>query len=123
MADNKNILSPDLENVGQDDHLQNIAVFQLLYGRFLPHVDRIEGREHKYKFNYFLLNDLVCSRWRLISFRANSRQICLDSHGSRYGVALVLLVAFIKYNPSRCVDFVLSTLPNSGRLVSCASYL
>ena len=46
-----------------------------------------------FRFNYFLLNDLICSRWQLISFRSDAQYICLDSHSPRRVVALVLHVS------------------------------
>ena len=68
----KKFLSSDLENVCQGHQFSKIAVSQL-YEWFLPNLYRNEGRAqcHKYRFNYFLLNYLVCSCWQLISFWAD----------------------------------------------------
>ena len=50
------------------------------------------------RLNYFLSNDLVCSRWQLISFRADARQIF-----SRRGVALVIF--------NRILEIIKSKIP------------
>ena len=46
---------------------------------------------YKYSFKNFLSHDRICSRWPLTSSRAESRQICLDSHAH---VVELLLVTF-----------------------------
>ena len=67
-----------------------------------------------YIFHYFPLNDLVYSRWQLISFRADPpQQICLDSYGPRRGVALVCNVA--SYPPSKTAVNMASTARETRR--------